>query len=54
MTQHKPPNLILTVLVLWVVLMSIGPVLVVLIHAAIPLIIVLGVLAVALFHTRRW
>lgn len=56
--HKKAPNLMLTALVLWLVLVSVGPILVVLIHAAIPLVIVVGVVLIALrlvfSHTGRW
>ena len=58
MAHHKPTNLLLLVVVAWAVLLSAGPTLALLIEAAIPLIIVLGIVIAALrlvhFHTRKW
>ena len=58
MGSHGSGNLLLTVLVIWLVLMSVGPVLVVLFHAAVPLVIAVGLVFVAvrlaLYFTRRW
>lgn len=56
--SHKPTSFLFAVIVTWAVLLSVGPVLVVLIHAAVPLVIAAGVmvavLRLVLFHTRRW
>jgi hypothetical protein len=56
--SHKPTNFLFTVLVAWLLLLSAGPILIVLIHAAIPLVIAVGLMVVllklVLFHTRRW
>jgi hypothetical protein len=57
-TSSKPINFMLAVVVTLAVLVSAGPTLVAVMHAAIPLIAVGGVVAVILrlvfFHTRRW
>ena len=58
MGSHGSDNLLVTVLVIWLVVMSVGPVLVVLFHAAVPLVIAAGLVFVAvrlvLYLTRRW
>lgn len=58
MVHSKPISLLLVAVVVWAVLVSAGPTLVSLIEAAIPLIIVVGVVAAVLrlvvFHTRKW
>lgn len=58
MNSHGGNNPFLTVLVIWLVLMSVGPLLVVLFHAAVPLVIAAGLVFVAvrltLYFTRRW
>jgi len=46
--HKKSGNLILTSLVLWAVLVSVGPLLVVLAHAAVPLVIAIGAVVVAI------
>jgi hypothetical protein len=57
-TNSKPINFMLAVVVTLAILVSAGPTLVAVMHAAIPLIAVGGVVAVILrlvfFHTRRW
>jgi hypothetical protein len=61
-TGHSPLNRPLLYLVIGIVTLSIlvsaGPTLVALANALVPLVIVLGVLAIALrlvfFHTRKW
>jgi hypothetical protein len=54
--QKKSSNLILTSLVLWLVLVSVGPLLVVLVHATPPLVIAIGVVIVAikLMQREKW
>jgi hypothetical protein len=56
--SHKPTNFLFAVVVTWVVLLSAGPILAVLLHAAVPLVIAAGVVVVVLrlvlFHTRKW
>jgi hypothetical protein len=58
MSHGKPFSWLLAAVLLWAILASIGPTLVALIEAAIPLVIALGVVAIALrialFHTRKW
>jgi hypothetical protein len=53
----SPGKLLLGVVVL-IALCSVGPMLVALLHAAVPLVIVGGIVAVVVrlvfFHTRRW
>lgn len=54
----KSITVLLVAVVIWAVLVSAGPTLIELIHAAIPLVIVAGVVVAVLrlvvFHTRRW
>jgi hypothetical protein len=56
--SHNSGRFLLAALVAWAVLMSIGPTLVALVQAVVPLVIVLGVVVAILrlvfFHTRRW
>lgn len=61
-TGHSPMNRPLLYLIIGLVTLSIlvsaGPTLVALAHALLPLVIVIGVLAIVLrlvfFHTRKW
>lgn len=57
-SPNKPVSYLVIGLVTLAVLVSAGPTLVALLHAAVPLVIVVGVLAAILrlifFHTRRW
>lgn len=61
-TGHSPMNKPLLYLIIGLVTLSIlvsaGPTLVALAHALLPLVIVIGVLAIVLrlvfFHTRKW
>jgi hypothetical protein len=54
----KSITVLLVAVVVWAVLVSAGPTLIELIHAAVPLVIVAGVVAAVLrlvvFHTRKW
>lgn len=60
--SHSPLQSFVTYLIVGLVVLSVlvsaGPTLVALAHALVPLVIVVGVLAVVLrlvfFHTRRW
>lgn len=54
--KKKSSSLILTSLVLWAVLVSVGPLLVVLVHAALPLVIAIGavVVAIKLAGREKW
>lgn len=54
----KPATLLLVAIVVLCLLVSAGPTLVALAHAAIPLVLVVGVVIAVLrlvfFHTRKW
>jgi hypothetical protein len=54
--KKKSSSLILTSLVLWAVLVSVGPLLVVLLHAALPLVIAIGavIVAIKLAGREKW
>ncbi len=56
--MNKPVVFLVVAIVALAVLVSAGPTLVALTNAAVPLVIVVGVVVVALrlvfFHTRRW
>jgi hypothetical protein len=56
--MNKPTAYLIAAIVALSVLVSAGPTLVALANAAVPLVIAVGVVAVALrlvfFHTRRW
>lgn len=58
MGHNKPLNLLLAVMVVWLIILSAGPMLVELIKAAVPLAIVVGVvliiLRLLLIHSQRW
>lgn len=58
MSHKSSLNLILIGLGVWAVLVSAGPTLALLMKAAVPLVIAVGIVAVALrltlFHTRKW
>lgn len=58
MGHGKPFSWLLAAVLLWAILASIGPTLIALINASIPLVIALGVVAIAwrlaFFHTRKW
>jgi hypothetical protein len=54
----QPGRLLFVLIIVLAVLVAAGPTLVALVHAAVPLVIAGGVVAVVLrlvfFHTRRW
>lgn len=54
----KPPGLLITALMVFVLLAAAAPLLIELSRALLPLVVALGVVAVAVrlvfFHTRRW
>ena len=58
MGHSKSISWLLAAILLWAILASVGPTLIALIDAAIPMVIALGVVAIALrialFHTRKW
>lgn len=58
MTSPKPLTFLIVAIISLCILVSAGPTLVAMMHAAIPLIAVGGVAAIILrlvfFHTRRW
>ncbi|HET7590964.1 MAG TPA: hypothetical protein VFK14_12380 [Solirubrobacterales bacterium] len=58
MNKHGGTNPLLIVLLIWLALLSVGPILVLILHAAVPLVIAGGIVFVlvrlVLHHTHQW